>query len=391
MKILILPSWYPTQSSPMAGNFFREQALALKEAGHEVDVLAPPTRWTLSEIKRTKSVHKFRLGRWQEVDSGVRTFRESFLFWPPGVLMRELNDRFKIKAWEKTAERFFKTENPPDIIHSHSMFNGGVLAAKLRSIHSIPTLLTEHASMFVLRTYPEWSEKYIVPTLNSMDKVIAVGPSLAESLRSFVPTIKVEVLGNIIDTEFFTPSDQFSISNDFIFTLIGSLVPVKGIDVLIRAFADWFVGLKVRLIIAGDGPERNKLKLLTDSLGIRGQVQFIGTVDRSTVRDLIQTSDVVVSSSLVETFGVTLAEALSCGKPVIATRSGGPESFVHDGNGYLVPVRDSAALGKAMEQVISNYETYDQVSIRQECINRFSRDAIVTRLNEIYHELITTA
>ena len=81
------------------------------------------------------------------------------------------------------------------------------------------------------------------------------------------------------------------------------------------------------------------------------QVEFPGLLNREEVRNIIQESHVVVSSSIIETFGVTLIEGMSCGKPVIATRSGGPEEFVTPEVGILIPTDDITALANAMKSM----------------------------------------
>lgn len=90
----------------------------------------------------------------------------------------------------------------------------------------------------------------------------------------------------------------------------------------------------------------------------------------------------------METFGVTLIEAMACGKPVIATRSGGPETFVHDDNGLLVPTGDVEALADAMRQMAKTYHQYDPDAIRADCVARFSEDAFVRSVAQLYHAAI---
>ena len=102
----------------------------------------------------------------------------------------------------------------------------------------------------------------------------------------------------------------------------------------------------------------------------------------------MQESHVVVSSSDFETFGITLIEAMACGKPVVATRSGGPEFFVDDKNGLLVPTGDRDALALALTRIRETHSSYDPESISKRCASRFGHDAILTRIERIYEELV---
>ncbi|MGE4284702.1 MAG: glycosyltransferase, partial [Clostridia bacterium] len=89
-----------------------------------------------------------------------------------------------------------------------------------------------------------------------------------------------------------------------------------------------------------------------------------------------------------ETFGVAYIEALACGVPVIATTCGGPEGFVHEENGMLIPVDDEKALLEAMNTMYDNASTYDRAKIAAEICEKFSPDCVAAQLEEIYRELI---
>ena len=368
----------------MPGIFFREQAIALNEAGHRVAVITPPARLTYSDLRNGESIRDFRSGRWAEEDEGVLTLRQGFILWPPGRLLRGWNDRFRLGAWENSVENYIHSNGTPDIIHSHSILDAGYVSARIRSKRKTPVVLTEHASKFLSRDLLNWELERARFTLTNIDKCLAVGPSLAERLKTFAPNIKVEVLGNLIDTEFFTLAESGRLPEEFTFTVVCTLVPIKGIDLLLQAFSKAFLDSRVKLCIAGDGSEREKLETMAHDLGLTQQVQFLGALDKEQIRDLIHASHVVVSSSHIETFGISLVEAMSCGKPVIATRSGGPESFIHDQNGVLVPVGDFEAIAVAMERMMKAYDDFKPERIREECLSRFSRKVIVQELENIY-------
>jgi L-malate glycosyltransferase len=125
-----------------------------------------------------------------------------------------------------------------------------------------------------------------------------------------------------------------------------------------------------------------------NDLGLNSQVRLLGRLTRDEIKELIQTSHAIASTSWIETFGVNLIEALSCGKPVISTRSGGPDDFINRQNGILVPTGDEVALAESMKQMVEDWRTYDPDMIRSQCIERFSEKAIVRRLETMYEELL---
>src|SRR5699024_9955006 len=102
------------------------------------------------------------------------------------------------------------------------------------------------------------------------------------------------------------------------------------------------------------GEEKANLLKLVRVLKIEEQVVFLGPLTREQVKEEVSSADAFVLSSKYETFGVVLIEALALGKPVIATKCGGPESIVTPEVGYLVENNSEEELSKAMSELIAN-------------------------------------
>ena len=141
MHILLIPSWYPTSDSPISGVFFREQALGLKRAGHQVGVIAP-TLYSLTTLTHG-SIHD-RRGPAVQDDNGVWTYRSCGWRWLP--LVGRANAELWVRAGARLYNRYVASHGKPDILHAHSSLFGGVLAARLKNALKIPTVLTEHFS-----------------------------------------------------------------------------------------------------------------------------------------------------------------------------------------------------------------------------------------------------
>ena len=97
----------------------------------------------------------------------------------------------------------------------------------------------------------------------------------------------------------------------------------------------------------------------------------------------------MVLPSKYETFGVVLIESLALGRPVIATRCGGPESIVRQQDGLLIEPNDINALSLAMKSMVKNYENYNSLEIRQACIERFGSRSIAKKIINNYSEIIS--
>jgi len=135
---------------------------------------------------------------------------------------------------------------------------------------------------------------------------------------------------------------------------VGRLVPQKGVDVLLRAFA---VVLRrcpgIRLVIAGDGYQRLYLERLSRHLGLPPHVEFVGWQTGPALARLYQAAEMVVVPSVYEPFGLVALEAMACGRPVVASRIGGLAEVIAEGRtGYLIPPGDYLSLARRMAQLL---------------------------------------
>jgi glycosyltransferase involved in cell wall biosynthesis len=198
---------------------------------------------------------------------------------------------------------------------------------------------------------------------------------------------------NIVEKSFLKEPlrQRESTKNEFRYINVSGLTKLKGVENLIRAFGNAFKGNDlISLDIVGEGREKSRLNALVRQLGIEDQVHFLGGLSRGQVLKAISKTDILVLSSRHETFGVVVIEALALGKPVIATRCGGPESFVTQEDGLLVPFGDIKAMAEAMKIIREEINCYDPVKIRESCRRRFSEQAVITRMSGIYSEILNT-
>ena len=164
----------------------------------------------------------------------------------------------------------------------------------------------------------------------------------------------------------------------------GRLVPQKGFDVLLRAFArvdapDW------DLVIFGEGPERARLEALRASLGLHDRVRLAGTSD--VLADELARSSLFVLASRFEGFPNVLCEAMAVGLPVIATRCpAGPEEIVRDGvDGRLVGVDDVAGLARAMQELMTSPDTRARMSAAsREVSERYGLARVVAEWDGVF-------
>ncbi len=255
--VLILPSWYPTRYAPLNGVFFQEQARALHKAGVQVGVIYPDLRSLRTLGLRSVLENRFQVALWDE--DGIPTVR--FHGWnPPSARLRgKLFVGLALRLAISYIERFGK----PDLLHAHSVLWGGVAAREVGRRLGIPYVVTEHSSAFGRGLIQTWQEPLIRAAFQDASAVLAVSRSLARLLAPYAGEREIEVLPNMVDTDYFTLPPRPRVLDPFRFLTVAFLTPIKGIDILLRAFARAFKGNnRVVLEIGGDGPDRGALESL---------------------------------------------------------------------------------------------------------------------------------
>lgn len=194
---------------------------------------------------------------------------------------------------------------------------------------------------------------------------LAVSGHSADFLRRMIPSAKVEVLPNGVDTTRFRPASveervttrsRLGWHPDHVVVLtVRRLVERMGLDVLIEASALLPAGAGARIVIAGEGPLRAGLDEQIRARGL-ADITLVGHVDASVLQSYYRAADLfVLPSRSGEGFGLTILEAFASGLPVIATRSGAPSELVDPGiNGLLVPPGEASALSAAIMDLVGD-------------------------------------
>jgi len=380
MHILILPSWYRTPEIPNSGIFFFEQAVALASHGHQVSLVYYENR-SIKKISLSKlSQNHFQIV--EELNKGVLEF--SMKGWNP--LAQTKIGRY---LWEillyKTVLKYIAKHGKPDLIHVHSIFWSGNIARKIKQKKNIPYFVTEHSSFWNSPFIFKY-RKYSKHILEEANRVFAVSYHLSKRMTSVVNSLKIEIVPNFLDVDFYSSFEGKTMSTDkFVFFSLGNLITGKGFDILLRAFSREFKAKKdIELRIGGIGILELDLKKMACDLGIESQVIFLGLLNKEAVRNEMVNSDAFILLSRGETFGMVYAEAMACGKPVIATRCGGPEDFVTPECGYLVNDENEAVF--AMAELIQNRNKFDSNKIKKYANHKFSANKLVLKLEHYYAE-----
>lgn len=368
MRILVLGRNVPTSHYPTQGIFEYNHALALHEHGHEVTYAAVDVR----------SIRRRRPATLTTRQHGMPAHAISI---PLGrVPIRALTSATNA-GLQVLYSRLYPRGARPDLIHSHFL-GVGTSALALAQSKKLPLIHTEHFSELLQEPMRPPVRKRAQLLYKSADGVIAVSPTLRDVIEKEF-SVPVVVAPNPIDTSLFTAANRRH--NGFRVLTVANLVPIKRIDLAIRAFhAGFDCAPGAELTIVGDGPERAHLESLVMELGLHDQVTFTGARDQQFVADAYRASDVFLLTSKRETFGVVFAEALLSGVPVVTTRCGGPEHFLNASNSIIVAEDGVNELAAALRELRQNRSRYDTHLISASAISEFSRRAVADRMDAAY-------
>ena len=379
MKILIVANGFPTPQDPQWGCFERDQAVALKQMGHEVSILAVDTRYR--KYRRKIGISVFHA-------DGFPVF---WGFWfPISILPKKpkLRDWVIFHQFDRVFTKVVKKWGTPDLMYAHFLRNiHGALY--LKNKYGIPLVGIEHWSMLMREHPTSYINRVGKESYPNVDKLLVVSKALAASIKSKF-NVDSEVVFDMLGPEFLHESPRIREEDgSFRFIAVGSLLPIKGYDLLIRSFAD--SGLRNRhckISFVGDGPERQRLELLVEECGLTQSVTFLGRMKKEEIVRMLRDSDAFIVSSHSETFGVACIEALSQGLPCIATKCGGPEEILTEKDGVLIEPDDQEALKEALLFMYENHSRYDREDISARCLSRFSPQVIAGRLTQIFQEVV---
>lgn len=269
----------------------------------------------------------------------------------------------------------------------------GIMAAKLLGIPCIAHMRDFEVVHPITRFYAKLIRRHVAISTAIRDNLLQLGVA-AENISVVLDAINLAEFDSDLDCSYLI--EEFGLSPEQPrFGIFGRVIGWKGI----REFL-----LAARVVIAmvptargfivggpsdGDGAYYREMQDLARALGLQDKVTFTGY--RSDIPALMKSMDVIVHASIrPEPFGMVLIEGMAMGKPVVATRAGGPLDIVVDGvTGYLVPVGDVDALGSVVSTLLQDRDLRDRMGGqgRLRVVAEFSNQRCARQMEAIYQEL----
>lgn len=293
-----------------------------------------------------------------------------------------------------------------DLIHSHFGWPagfGGMLARRVAGVPLVASLrgtdVLVDASIGYGRRVEGDYDRAMRRLLKNVDRTICFSRFMRDHVVSLgADPDRARVVRKGVDVVHFRPSDdrpslkaRLGLPNLPLILSVGGLIPRKGIDLTLDALARLAAHQAFVFVVCGEGPELGRLQALAREQGIADRVRFVGRVARDVMPDYFAACDCLVHAPALEAAGNVLFEAMASGRPVICTRSGGPEEYVEDGvTGFVVESGDAVALADRIEALLTDAERRE--SLGATALNRahtaFTFDRMTRDIVRVYDEAL---
>lgn len=248
------------------------------------------------------------------------------------------------------------------------------------------TLVGQEASFYAITKF----------SIERSDRVTAVSEFLRdETYRAFgCVSCDLDVIPNFINLQEYRPEaaasrETLAPGDERLLLHVSNFREVKRVKDVVRIFARIRKAMPATLLMVGDGPDRGDAEHEARELGVAADVRFLGRLD--TVAPLLAAADLFLLPSQSESFGLAALEAMACGTPVIAARTGGLPEVITDGvDGILEPAGSVEAMARRAIDLLKNPARYAQM--RDAALARaatFSSDIVVPQYEALYDRVLT--
>jgi len=288
-----------------------------------------------------------------------------------------------------------------DILHMHYAIPHATSAVLARQILSdegihIPVITTLHGTDITLVGQDPSYAPVVAYSINKSDGVTAVSNFLREeTYRVFNVKTPIEVIPNFVDTRRFQRLNKLHFKralcpeDEKVLIHVSNFRPLKRVEDVIYVFANLKkMGLKIKLLLVGDGPERPTAEHLARELEVYTDVRFLGK--QEPIEEILSIADVFLMPSASETFGLAALEAMACEVPVISSNAGGLPELNKDGEtGFICEVGDIACMTERAKLLLTNETLHQQMAkaARKRAVEQFNVDRIVPLYEDYYQRI----
>ena len=295
-----------------------------------------------------------------------------------------------------------------DLVHAHYWMSG-LVGQCLARRDKIPMVMTFHTLAELKKRArpgekePPYRTAIEKQLLSKADMITASSRHEIEAMVNLYQADekKTRLVHCGVDLSLFKPLDmkearrRLGLNGEKVLLYVGRIEALKGVELLLRIAATMEAEDRIKVLIVGGDLSQDKevqrLKSLSEEMGISHRVNFVGRVDRELLPTYFSAADICVVPSYYESFGLVALESMACGTPVVAARVGGlPTVVKHGQTGYLLPWRCPEPYADALSIVLRNADLRKTMS--QAALERASSmgwDTVASKVAELYNELVT--
>lgn len=378
-KVWMITKWYPNREDPQIGVFIQKHARAI--AMHS-DIALLYLHST-TEISNQVEI----------LESETNGVKEITIYYCRSTnrLHRLINLFRYLSAARKGIKILKQKIEKPDLIHAYILTRTGVVAWFLSMRMRIPYVISEQWSGYITGKFSKSSLlKRIISrfVVRNASAVSAVSEYLKKKMiQNGLNNPDFSVISNTIEK---TLPNINTVKHATINVLIvADLVDdIKNISSVIRMIGELGNNYPIQLKIVGGGRDEGMLKKIAADLGLlNDKIFFEGMKTNDVVYRYLSQCDFLVMNSHHETFSLICVEAMSCGKPVLATRCGGPEEFILEENGILIQPGNDTELKEKFTFMLNNFEKYDSIKIKHFADKFYSFEMASKKFIDLYSNL----
>lgn len=368
IKTLLFSTLYPSSARPIHGIFVETRLRELLKSGEVETQVVAPVPWFPFSGERWGEYGRFAATPRFEQRNGVDVHHPRY-FLPPKIGMN-IAPHTLARGALPTIRKLMRDGFDFDLIDAHYYYPDGVAAGFLAKWLGKPFVVTARGTDLSQIPQFAYPRRLILDTAARASASIGVCAALMDSLAELgADRQRLHVMRNGVDLERFQPVDRVKARRHLelpvdrrVLLSVGLLIERKGHHIAIEALKQ--LPQDVLLVIAGSGPERERLQNLARECGVAARVQFAGQVPNDQLKWWYSAADALVLCSSREGWANVLLEAMACGTPAIATDIWGtPEVIQRREAGRLMAARTPQALVDACSNLFDDYPA--RAAVRQ--------------------------
>ena len=402
MKVLYLTPQATRDTALAKYTFLDEEIAALRAGGIRPYVLSRRVR----RVEERDGIVLWPLPR--ERSAGARVRSVGFMVRSSGTMpaanLLAFFDWYQAGRIERVAADLVRREQI-DLIHSHFAWPDGLGGSLVKATTRRPLVACLRGSDILIDESIDYGsrgrrfyDRNLRRLLRTADRTTYFSKFMAEKgIELGANPTRTRVLQKAVDLSHFgvtadraAARESLGLGRRPMILTVGSMIPRKGIDLILESLARLRGEFDFSFVVCGDGPERQMLDALVRRLSLEDRTHFVGRIAREEIPKYFGACEIFVLASVLEAAGNVLFEAMASARPIVCTAAGGPGEYVQDGaTGFVVPVGDTAAIADRIGALLRDPALADRLGAagRHRALTEYAYPRLVRDIKAIYDEV----